>query len=230
MDPMTMYLLISGLSAGGQALNNAFAPSTTTGQTRESFGGPVNAQLLEQANNSMVGLGNNLVEKSKQPVQLKSAIAQTPGGFKAGHGLPMNIGLSGMDPAMSDPSVLSRSPLNLSIPPITSAQTLTGTDGPQPAIPSATSSGSSGTPMGGDTGGGNGQTPDWMNMQPLDSHMQVGGGSTGDPAAPNNMSEAQQIMDALNLAGGGGGGMTDYWRNPFDPQGAGGGDGSNFGW
>lgn len=71
------------------------------------FTGAVAPQaLLEQGVGKANDLSGMLTDRLKKGVQLRSSYVQTPP-MMSGGGLPMNIGVTGKDPALADPSLLS---------------------------------------------------------------------------------------------------------------------------
>lgn len=93
-------------SLGGPVLAGLFAPE---GQELQSFSGhgsidPVN--MLHNTNTLIGRLGDAITNRAAQPIELRSAFAQQPTAFTGG-GLPFPIGLSGVDPALDDRSLLS---------------------------------------------------------------------------------------------------------------------------
>lgn len=94
-------------SVAGPTLASLFAPE---GQEIQSFRGhgsidPVN--MLHNVNTLLGRIGNVVTDRAAQPISLgRGAIVQQPTAFTGG-GLPFPIGLSGVDPALSDPSILT---------------------------------------------------------------------------------------------------------------------------
>jgi hypothetical protein len=91
---------------GGPVLANLFAPE---GQELSSFEGrgaidPVN--MLSNVNSLIGRIGGAVTDRASQPVSLPSSYVQQPPVFTGG-GMPMPIGVSGQDPALADPSLLS---------------------------------------------------------------------------------------------------------------------------
>lgn len=103
LDPATATLIGS---LAGPTIAGLFAPE---GQELQSFSGhgsidPVN--MLHNTNTMIGRLGNAITDRAAQPISLRSAFAQQPTAFTGG-GLPFPIGLSGVDPALGDTSLLS---------------------------------------------------------------------------------------------------------------------------
>lgn len=90
------------------------------------------AQLLTQIRQ----YGNQAVDYASQPVRLRSSFVQQPPVFTGG-GLPMPIGLTGVDPALADPTLLE-------VPGFDFSHTFNTTPVPVP-------------PVGGSGGGGGGE-------------------------------------------------------------------------
>lgn len=96
-------LILGGGSIALDGINGA------NQQKRQSFNGQ-HYGGLDLSPASMVGQGatqvgrwgQSLTDLASQPIELPGAYAQQPGTYTGG-GLPMPIGLSGMDPALSDP-------------------------------------------------------------------------------------------------------------------------------
>lgn len=109
MNPLIAMMIMQG----GGALLDAFSGDDETGE-RESFKGTSvdPEKMLAGASGNIAGLGKALVQKANKPVQLRGVTAQTPQGMSGGV-LPFDIGLSGQDPAIADPSMLSLTGLNL---------------------------------------------------------------------------------------------------------------------
>ena len=95
-------LALGLLGIGGNALEGLFQ------QKRKSFEGtavdPV--KMLTEANSNIRTLGKSLSNNLQKGVNLRSAYAQQPPVI-AGGGLVGPVGVSGQDPALSDPSLLS---------------------------------------------------------------------------------------------------------------------------
>lgn len=103
LDPATATLIGS---LAGPTIAGLFAPD---GQELQSFSGhgsidPVN--MLHNTNTMIGRLGDAITNRAAQPIELRSSFAQQPTAFTGG-GLPFPIGLSGVDPALADPSLLS---------------------------------------------------------------------------------------------------------------------------
>lgn len=112
-------------SSGGGGVNPwLIALQAGLGLAGGLFGG--NSQNPYQTRNSFEGHGTNdpnvmlsggvgktndaidaIIAQLGQGVSLPGAVAQTPMAFSGG-GLPMAIGVNGVDPALADPSILSR--------------------------------------------------------------------------------------------------------------------------
>lgn len=92
---------------GGPVLANMFAPE---GQELNSFSGkgsqvdPV--ALMTEFNRLFGNIGQGITDRAASPISLPSAVAQQPGVYTGG-GLPLPIGLSSIDPALANPSLLS---------------------------------------------------------------------------------------------------------------------------
>lgn len=76
-------------------------------QQMQSFGGPAVNDAMGTANNKLSDFDNFYQQYLQEPVSLPSAYVQQPGGY-SGPNLPMSFGLSGSDPALSDPSLLTQ--------------------------------------------------------------------------------------------------------------------------
>ena len=104
MTGVELSLLISQLA--GPALAGLFGDN---GQERQSFAGEGSADprtLMRNNVDMTTRLGDALTTRLAQPVNLRSAVAQTPGSYSGG-GLPFPIGVTAEDPALADPSLLS---------------------------------------------------------------------------------------------------------------------------
>lgn len=99
------YALLAG-QLGGGLLGGMFAPE---GQERQSFEGtdvsPV--AMMRQSNAFTTNLGKALAGRVAGGVNMPSAYVQQPGAYTGG-GLPMPIGVVASDPALVNPSLLSR--------------------------------------------------------------------------------------------------------------------------
>ena len=94
-------LAMGGMQALGGALGGGQSPEGGVG-----FKGPLHpAKLLSRGLDNVSQLGGIMAERAGQPVSLPSAFWQQPPMFQGG-GLPMSIGLSGRDPALSRPALL----------------------------------------------------------------------------------------------------------------------------
>ena len=79
-------------------------------QVRQSFEGKgaISPEaMMRNALGVSTNLGQALGSRAAQPISLPSAYAQQPGAYSGG-GLPMPIGLVASDPALTNPSLLSR--------------------------------------------------------------------------------------------------------------------------
>jgi hypothetical protein len=90
----------------GPMLGGLTAPE---GQELSSFEGkgaidPVN--MLNHVNDLIGRIGQGVTDRAATPVSVPSAYVQQPGVYTGG-GMPMPIGLVGMDPALSNPSLLN---------------------------------------------------------------------------------------------------------------------------
>lgn len=107
MDPATAALILSGI---GSALGGFFGgPDTPEGQNLGSFenmGELDPRSLLSSALFSINEMGGGLSNLLASPINIPGAAVQQPPSFFGG-GMPMPIGLTGRDPALSDPSMLS---------------------------------------------------------------------------------------------------------------------------
>jgi hypothetical protein len=92
---------IGGMQALGGALGGGQAPDQGTGYRGDLHP----ARLLTRGLGNIDQLGGIMAERAGQPVSLPSAFIQQPPMFQGG-GLPMSIGLSGRDPALSRPALL----------------------------------------------------------------------------------------------------------------------------
>lgn len=107
---MGMTAPVAGMlaaSIAGPVLSAMFAPE---GQELQSFSdvpGLNPATYLGDVNGLMAELGRVLSNQASQPVSLPSAYVQQPGAYTGG-GLPMPIGVVGMDPALANPSLLTK--------------------------------------------------------------------------------------------------------------------------
>lgn len=90
---------------GSSAISAIAAPD---GQELQSFDGegPLDPKLmLGDAKVRLEDMMALLKDRANRPIQLRSAYVQQPPVFTGG-GLPMPIGVAGMDPALTDPSLL----------------------------------------------------------------------------------------------------------------------------
>lgn len=91
-------------SALGGALGGGGAPP---GDQSEGFRGALHpAKLLQRGLGNIDLLGGVMAERARQPAFLPSSFVQPTPMFRGG-GLPMSIGLSGRDPAISRPALLA---------------------------------------------------------------------------------------------------------------------------
>lgn len=105
VDPISALLMLGGSFLGGLGQQGP--------QERQSYrgvGGADPTEMLPRAFGAISGLGDALTKQASQGVKLRSSYVQSPPTF-AGGGMPMPIGLSGRDPALSDPSLLSKAGL-----------------------------------------------------------------------------------------------------------------------
>lgn len=112
MDPITAMLILGGIQTGLGFLGGD-GPEP---QRRSSFRGtpadPVS--MLTRASRGIEGMLGPTMERAGTPARLRT-VAQTPSfNTNAGGALPFNIGLSGMDQGMFDPSVLTGRGMNIS--------------------------------------------------------------------------------------------------------------------
>lgn len=91
---------------GSNAISALAAPEGQELQSFEGIPGLAPGEIMGDARDLIGELGSVLSQRASQPIQLRSAYAQQPPVYTGG-GLPMPIGLSGVDPALADPSLLS---------------------------------------------------------------------------------------------------------------------------
>lgn len=112
MDPLIWMSLIN---MGGNALSSLFAPDGQELQSFEGEGARIPGSTyttldprhtLGVAQGNISGMLGTLRDRASQPINLRGATVQQPPVFTGG-GLPMPIGVSGTDPALADPSMLS---------------------------------------------------------------------------------------------------------------------------
>lgn len=103
LDPATATLIGS---IAGPAIAGLFAPEGTELQSFTGHGSIDPVNMLHSANTMFGRFGNAITQRAAQPISLRSAYAQQPTAFTGG-GLPFPIGLSGVDPALDDPSLLT---------------------------------------------------------------------------------------------------------------------------
>ena len=104
MDPTSIALLLGQLGSAG--INAIAAPD---GQELQSFEYDKNLDprlMYGEAKTQIGEMSNLLKARANRPVTTRSGYVQQPPVFTGG-GLPMPIGVSGMDPALADPSLLS---------------------------------------------------------------------------------------------------------------------------
>ena len=100
---MWLPLAMGGMGALGGALGGGQAPGA---EGAEGFQGPLHpARLLQRGLGNIENLGGVMTERAGMPVALPSAFVQPTPMFRGG-GLPMPIGLSGRDPALTRPALL----------------------------------------------------------------------------------------------------------------------------
>ena len=104
MTGIEIALLVSSLAGAAGGLIGGGSD-----QEINSFEGtqldPVNMGV--RSSQLISGAGDVLAKRAGKGIQLRGVGVQQPGGYSGG-GLPMNIGLSGSDPALKDPSMLTR--------------------------------------------------------------------------------------------------------------------------
>lgn len=102
-DPKTSSMIAATLL--GPMLGGLFG---SDGQERQSFSGtavdPI--KMLSQSHDLLSRLGQGLSDRAHTPISLPSAYVQQPGAYTGG-GLPMPIGLTASDPALTNPSLMS---------------------------------------------------------------------------------------------------------------------------
>lgn len=98
------------LQFGGSALSGMFGDEGGGSYKAEPYldgsGNPIAPNTLDQLQKALGALGPVFTERLRRGIQLPSAFAQQPPVF-AGGGMPMPIGVTGVDPALNDPSMLS---------------------------------------------------------------------------------------------------------------------------
>lgn len=99
-DPYTAIAMI-----GSQLLGSLFAPTPQELQTFEGEGALDPKQTLGESKIRLEEMMRLLGDRANRPVTLPSAYVQQPPVFTGG-GLPMPIGVSGMDPALANPKLL----------------------------------------------------------------------------------------------------------------------------
>lgn len=98
-------LIISQLAG---PIMSMFGGGGSQGERQSFEGSSVDPErMLGQANILAGRLGRALSERAGQPINLPSAYAQQPGAYTGG-GLPFPIGLVAQDPALANPSLLTR--------------------------------------------------------------------------------------------------------------------------
>jgi hypothetical protein len=102
---------LAAASIGGNILAQMFAPD---GQEIQSFDTPEGRArgidpygVMDEAHNGVKNYGNLLQEILGRDVTLPSSYVQSPPTITGG-GLPMPIGVSGRDPALNDPKLLTK--------------------------------------------------------------------------------------------------------------------------
>ncbi len=192
-DPATMAAIIGGLNfAGGLA-----APEGTEvgpiGLIPLPDGSKVGVEdILGSGVGGLIDLQRMMADRAQTPVNLRSAFAQQPPSF-AGGGLPMPIGVTGIDPALANRSLLQ------GIPPVPSP----GFQDPFSSPPDPT--GATRRTSGG-AGGGGGAIPRPPGQAPGTSALTrptIGGGGRDLLASPDSaggpVTETQRAMNALDL-------------------------------
>lgn len=107
MGPATAQMIgMLGAGIGGPVLSSLFAPDGQDVQSFEGHGAIDPATYLGHVNDMMGELGRVLANRASSPVSLPSAVVQQPGVYSGG-GLPMPIGVVGMDRALENPSLLN---------------------------------------------------------------------------------------------------------------------------
>lgn len=91
---------------GGSVIGALGAPEGQELQSFEGEGAQDPRQALSDARGGITEMIDLLKRRANQPIQLRGAYAQQPPVF-AGGGMPMPIGVTGQDPALFDPSLLS---------------------------------------------------------------------------------------------------------------------------
>ena len=111
---------LMGIQGGLGVLGGLLAPGAF--QRKQAFDNKVGSngvsvdpvETLSGATGAVKSLGGAMSEKLAKPVQLRTTVQDLPS-FSGG-GLPMDIGVSGKDPANADPSMLQYPGLNLKNP------------------------------------------------------------------------------------------------------------------
>jgi len=105
MDPATAMLLGSLFSGGFGFLSNLLGGGDIDLESFSGTAGLTPVNTLARAVDATNEYARLAGEYAGRPVRLGSSFAQQPPVFTGG-GLPMPIGVTGVDPAMADPSLL----------------------------------------------------------------------------------------------------------------------------
>lgn len=179
------------------------------------FTGSVAPQaLMEQGVQKANDLQGMLTDRLKKGVQLRSSYVQTPP-MMSGGGLPMNIGVTGRDPALNDPSLLSLPGIDMSM--LGSGGLPAGTGGGPNGDPNVGQPGNEPVPPGQTAPEPIGEAPPYPDTPPdanVPPDYDHGGTSSttppspGDvanlpepkyPGNPNNMNPLDEARTALRL-------------------------------
>ena len=115
MEPMTMMAIASAIAAIGRGFSSGGGASgDITGETAQGYGDPARGRelgidpvtTLAKAFGNVENLGGILAGRAQQPVTLPGAFVQPTPSFYGG-GMPMPIGLTGLDPGLLNPRLLA---------------------------------------------------------------------------------------------------------------------------
>jgi hypothetical protein len=126
-DMLGLMAMMLGGSALQGLMNPGISPQTFVGRKHGDLSLEP-GDLLGQAIRAVSRMGTAMGDRQRKGVSLRSSFAQSPGTYTGG-GLPMPFGLTGRDPALGDPNLLTLPGVETNDP----FQNLLGFPGPPPS-------------------------------------------------------------------------------------------------